>query len=138
MTTIGYIYDSDVTVAPNNALIGSAPTMLPCRYIDIYSSYITKFQDVKDTTTAQGTPSYNSIIARIYPTGLNNVKALDPAGDAGIVDSPTVITMEYNTPKYIMWNPREALSNFDINKYKFEKGFNVRLCMIILAVLMIV
>jgi hypothetical protein len=112
--TLGFLYAENDTQGGVDSYVGGAPTMLPTRFIDIFSSYLTKFQDVKDATTALGTPSFVSVIARVYPTGLNNVKNVPIDGDSGIVDSPTVITMEYNTPKQIMWNPREALANFDI------------------------
>lgn len=92
-------------------LYGSVPTMLATRFIDIHSSYITKFQDVKDSSTSQ-TLIYNSQIARIYPAALNT--RIDISPDAGPCANPYILCIDYNTPKQIRWNPSEALANFDI------------------------
>lgn len=90
---------------------GGVPTMLCTRFIDIHSSYLTKFQDVKDSTTSQ-TIIYNSQIARIYPVALNT--RIDIAPDAGVCANPFILCIDYNTPKQIRWNPSEALANFDL------------------------
>ena len=75
------------------------------------SSYITKFQDVKDQSSTQG-QSFNCIIARIYPIAPNT--RIDISPDGGPSANPFQICIDYNTPKQIMWNPSEALGNFDI------------------------
>jgi hypothetical protein len=94
-----------------NPYVGTTPTMLATRYIDILSSYISKFQDVKDSSTQTGL-LFNNKIARIYAVPPSN--RIEIAPDAGPSANPFVMTIDYATPKMIMWNPDEALSNFDI------------------------
>lgn len=109
LNTIGMQYY--VGFGGQNTLLGSPPTMLATRYIDICSATLTKYQRVKDSTTLQN-PTISNIIARIYPTAPNtraSVADVVPTGSA-----PFVLCIDYNTPKHIKWSPEEALSNFDL------------------------
>ena len=89
----------------------SQPTMLATRYIDLCSSYLTKFQRVKDVTTL---PSHtiSNVIARIYPTAPNTRVPL--TNDGSIGSQPFSLCIDYNTPKFIRWSPEEGVSNFDL------------------------
>jgi hypothetical protein len=95
----------------NDVVQCSVPSMLPTRFIDILSSYITKFQTVKDGTTSQYNP-YISQIARIYPIAPNT--RIDISDTGGPSANPFQLCIDYNTPKHINWNFQEAISNFDI------------------------
>jgi len=108
LQTLGFVNAGD---AAATTFIGGVPTMLPTRFIDILSSYLTKFQDVKDSSTSQAI-IYNCIIARVYPVPPNT--RIDIAPDGGPSENPFIITIDYNVPKQIMWSPNEALANFDI------------------------
>jgi hypothetical protein len=97
--------------APADNVQGGAPTMLATRFIDLCSGTLTKFQRVKDSTTLIR-PTITNVIARIYPTAPNTrvtVNDLVPVGSC-----PFTILIDYNTPKFIKWNPEEALANFDL------------------------
>jgi hypothetical protein len=85
--------------------------MLATRYIDLCSSYLTKYQRVKDVTTL---PSHtiSNVIARIYPTAPNTRVPL--ANDGSIGSQPFSLCIDYNTPKHIRWSPDEGVSNFDL------------------------
>jgi hypothetical protein len=110
--TLGFQEVQSATVTDTfNPYVGTVPTMLATRYIDILSSYISKFQDVKDSST-QTSLNYNNKIARIYACPPSN--RIEIAPDAGPSANPFIMTIDYATPKMIMWNPDEALSNFDI------------------------
>jgi hypothetical protein len=111
LQTLGFENATSDPAKAATTFIGGIPTMLPTRYIDILSSYITKFQEVKDSSTSQAI-IYNCIIARVYPVPPNS--RIDIAPDGGPSENPFIITIDYNTPKNIMWSPQEALANFDI------------------------
>jgi hypothetical protein len=108
LLTCGFLKTGGVAA---DVYVGTVPSLLPTRYIDILSSYITKFQDVKDSSTNDGI-IYVSKIARIYPCPPSNRIDISPSG--GPSANPFYITIDYATPKMIMWNPDEALANFDL------------------------
>ena len=110
LITTGFLNQGG-NAAAATTLVGSPPTMLATRYIDMYSSYIAKFQDVKDTSTSQEL-IYNNIIARIYPVPGN--WRFDITANSSPGSAPFIVNLDYATPKQIMWNPNEALGNFDI------------------------
>jgi len=75
------------------------------------SSYISKFQDVKDSSTSQ-IYNWQNKIARIYAVPPSNRVEISP--NAGPSANPYILTIDYATPKQIMWSPDEALNNFTI------------------------
>ena len=92
------------------------PRMCFTRWIDICSSNLTKFQRVKDSTTL-AKDSYTTTLARMY---------LSPPGEYQVQSSinlgiPTSWSVDFNTPKYIKWDVKEVLSNFDL-QLKDEYG----------------
>lgn len=115
LETLGFLNNLGQPLA---ALIhGSQPTMVATKYIDICSSYLTKYQRVKDTTSLKS-PTVSNIIARIYPVAPNT--RITTTGDTALADgnavgsNPFTICIDYNTPKFIKWNPDEAVANFDL------------------------
>ena len=99
---------------------GVPPTMLPTRYVDICSTYLTKYQRLKDANTLQSNIT-STCIARLFAIPLNSSEyiragtALADASSPG--DAPFVITVDYTFPKQIAWNPEEGISNFDIQLF---------------------
>jgi hypothetical protein len=71
---------------------------------------------VKDSTTLP-VDSYTTTLARLYLAPPSNA-AVQEAIYAG---TPVTWTVDYNTPKYIKWDVREVLSNFDL-QLKDEYG----------------
>ena len=102
-------------------IVGAPPSMVATRYVDICSSTLTKFQRVKDTTTLKQ-PTITNIIARVYPVAPNTrvqtrgnfTTAVTELPGDGVGCYPFTICIDYNTPKYIKWDPNESLSNFDL------------------------
>jgi hypothetical protein len=92
------------------------PTMKFTRWIDLCSSGLTKFQRVKDSTTLP-VDSYTTTLARLYLTPPGN----PPVDTASVAGTPGTWTVDFNTPKYIKWDIREVLSNFDL-QLKDEYG----------------
>ena len=105
------------TAPPATTFIGTPPTMLATRFVDICSSTLTKFQRVKDVTSLPN-PTITNIIARVYPVAPNT--RINTLADGALTDSsavgscPFTICIDYNTPKSIKWSPDEPLSNFDL------------------------
>jgi len=118
--TLGIVPDA----TPNQTYQGIQPTMLASRYIDICSSYLTKFQRLKDANTLPSNIS-TTCIARVYATSLNSISRIagnTPAADpVNPGDAPFVVTVDYTFPKQIAWNPSEGISNFDI-QLRDEEG----------------
>jgi hypothetical protein len=87
------------------------PPMIYTRWLDICSSRLTKFQRVKDATTM---PQFKTadVIARIYAVPPN--VSQNPAQAGQLFSEPWIMTIDYNTPKHIKWNPDEPISNFDV------------------------
>jgi hypothetical protein len=120
LNTLGLI-NTGSGFALNATFFGSPPSMVATRYIDICSSTLTKFQRVKDSTTLKQ-PTISNIIARIYPCPPNTLFQTTGAWTTAVTElpgnsigsHPFVLCIDYNTPKYIKWDPNEALSNFDL------------------------
>jgi hypothetical protein len=85
------------------------PTMQFTRWVDICSSGLTKFQRVKDSTTLP-TDGYTTTLARLYLTPPGN----PPVATASVAGTPGTWTVDFQTPKYIKWDVKEVLSNFDL------------------------
>lgn len=88
----------------------AVPTMLPTRFIDIVSSYLTKYQRAKDNTSLS-TGRVSNVIARIYPQAPNTTTPLTATSSIG--SQPFNLLVDYNTPKYITWSPDESLAAID-------------------------
>jgi hypothetical protein len=85
------------------------PTMQFTRWFDVCSSGLTKFQRVKDATTLPQ-DTYAVTIARIFSTP----PSTSPVFTANVAGTPLTWTVDYSSPKYIKWDAREILSNFDL------------------------
>jgi hypothetical protein len=110
--TAGLLPGTAILSGGNYLSLATIPTMLATRYIDICSSYLTKFQRVKDKSTLpQG--SVSNILARIY--GFPNSTATPWPSD-GVVP-PRVIRDDFSFPKILKWSNEESLTNFDITLY---------------------
>lgn len=108
--TIGAI-EPNFTAQTNTAFSTGVAPMLYTRWIDLCSSYLTKYQRAKDQTSDPAAVVSN-VIARIYPTPPN--VTLNQAMPGQLYARPFVMCIDYNTPKMIMWNKDEAISNFDL------------------------
>jgi hypothetical protein len=106
--TIGFTSDWE-TAAP--LLTGGIAPLVWTRWVDICSTTLTKYQRVKDATTLPQNIT-SDVIARVYAVPPN--VSQNPAQDGQLFGRPWVMTIDYNTPKYIKWSPDEAISNFDI------------------------
>lgn len=115
LETLGFLNSLGKPLAAT--ITGSQPTMVATKYIDICSTYLTKYQRVKDSTSLK-TPTVSNIIARVYPVAPNTRVAT--TGDTALADgngigaNPFTLCIDYNTPKFIKWSPEEAVSNFDL------------------------
>lgn len=110
--TLGFLgkYNNQPATLSNRAF-GGVPTMVATRFIDICSSYLTKYQRVKDSSTLINSPRQD-MIARLYPVAPNT--RINLTGDNSQGSTPFNICVDYNTPKHSMWSPDEAVANFDI------------------------
>jgi len=99
----------DMFAPPATTIYSGIPTMRFTRWIDVCSLNLTKFQRVKDSTTLPA-DTYTTTIARLYltPPGIPPVQASTVAG------VPVIWTVDFQTPKYIKWDVKEVLSNFDL------------------------
>jgi len=123
--TAGFIPQDSVALAEDNNVTQTlgAPTLLPTRYVDITSHYLTKFQRVKDASTL-ATGDTQNILSRIFAfSGFSDTTwppvtiTLDDKGASVYtygVPSSFVVVQDYTSPKNIAWNPDESISNFDI------------------------
>jgi hypothetical protein len=93
--------------------IGSPPTMLATRFIDIRSSYLTKNQRVKDVTTLPGN-IVTDVIARVYAVAPNTSIPAVANTVGAMFSSPWIMNISYPVPKYIRWNMTEPISNFTL------------------------
>jgi len=105
--TIGMTSDNCYTSAVTQVL--GIPTMQFTRWFDICSSGLTKFQRVKDATTLPQ-DTYAVTVARIFSTA----PGTSPVNTANIAGPPLTWTEDFSSPKYIKWDMKEILSNFDV------------------------
>ena len=123
--TAGFIPQDSTAIAEDNNRIQTlgVPTLLPTRYVDITSHYLTKFQRVKDASTLS-TGDTQNILSRIFAfSGYSDTTwppltaTVDDKGNTVYtygVPLPFVVVQDYTSPKNIAWNPDESISNFDI------------------------
>jgi len=105
-------FSSGGTATPIPALMQSSgvPSMLPTRFIDIVSAYLTKYQRAKDNSSLRSGRVTN-VIARVYPQAPNTSTPLTATSSVG--SQPFNLLIDYNTPKYITWSPDESLAAID-------------------------
>ena len=79
------------------------------RYVDIVSEALGKYSRVKDNMTRQREGRTN-VLARIF---------LVPFGQKETFpySTPFTLAVDYNTPKYLRWNPGEYINDFDLSLY---------------------
>jgi hypothetical protein len=109
--TVGMNFDSLYTFS--SATITGPPPMTYTRWIDLTSTELTRFQKVKDSTTARGGNHLNTL-ARVYcnPPSTTQTSAWGGGVMSGL---PFYITYDFPTPKYIRWDGKLSLLNFDLN-----------------------
>ena len=78
-------------------------------YVDIISSKLTKYQNIKDTDTSA--KKQDSIVARIYLTGVGVAQPL--TGDDTVGSRPFTVVQDMNSPKVIRWSTDEAVNSLD-------------------------
>jgi hypothetical protein len=89
-----------------NFAVGGIPSMAYTKYIDVCSKTLTKYQNLSDTLTQQ---NYTSILCRIY---------LSDNNDNEFSCKPHLnYSVQYATPKYIIWNDNEMITSIDIQLY---------------------
>jgi hypothetical protein len=95
-------------------LSGTIPTMLPTRFIDISSPYLTKHQRVKDSSTLIS-GQISNILCRVYIFPPFTRTPWPPTANSGLdVDTPTCISLDFGSGKQLAWAEDEIISNFSI------------------------
>jgi hypothetical protein len=110
-TTAGILSNSPIA---RTSVSGFPPSMIYTHYIDIVSSYLTKYQRVKDKTTLVGN-TVSNVLARVYMFASSTKEQLSETLSPNL--SPFIINAEFTTPKNIKWEPDECLANFDLTLY---------------------
>jgi hypothetical protein len=96
------------------SISGTIPTMLPTRFVDVGSKYLTKSQRVKDASTLI-TGQTTNILCRVYIFPPFTRTPWPPTTNSGVdVDTPTCISLDFGSGKQLAWNEDEIISNFDI------------------------
>ena len=94
---------------PATTIYSGIPTMRFTRWIDICSSGLTQFQRVKDATTLP-IDTYTTTVARMYLTP----PTTSPVQTSALAGVPYTWTVDFANIKYIKWDVRQVLSNFDL------------------------
>lgn len=110
--TAGIVPGTAVSGSGSYSIIGAVPTMLPTRFINVESKYLTKYQRVKDSSTLTNGQSTN-ILCRVNAFAPGTRTPWPPSGTA--TDTPFVIAIDFATTKLINWQPDEIISNFDVS-----------------------
>jgi hypothetical protein len=101
LITMGFIGGT----VDGDAIQGSSAQMLYTRWIDIVSDEMGKYQKVKDTNSFP-TRTTTNVIARVYATPPNIlINNLQPGQ---LFSTPWIMTIDYNTPKYINYLPEQG------------------------------
>jgi hypothetical protein len=135
LTTLGLL-DNNLS-DPAETLTGAPAPLLYTRWMDICSSYLTKYQKAKDTTTLPG-DLVSNVLHRVYAVPPNTSTSVSSTsfttgtqttpGEAPVVQTidtasvgvtstlarPWIMCIDPNTPKHIRWSTEEAVANFDI------------------------
>ena len=108
--TLGLANTAEPITGGSPLVFGNPPTMLATRWVDICSSYLTKYQRAKDATTYLVKPTSDAL-TRLYavaPSTRYNITANDSPGS-----SPFIIVQDMNNPKFFLWSSAEAIANSD-------------------------
>lgn len=97
----------------DNRLVGGIAPLIYTRYLDLRCDAMTVFQRVKDTSSSQ--LGEKNVIARIYATPPN--VSQNAAQPGGLYGEPWVMTIDYNVPKYINYDPVQGLANLTFELY---------------------
>jgi hypothetical protein len=112
--TTGIIPGAAVAAVDVYNLSGGIPTMLPTRFVDICSPYLTKSQRVKDASTLI-TGQITNILCRVYIFAPSTRTPWPPTLNSGLdVDTPTCISIDFGSGKQLAWSEDEIISNFNI------------------------
>jgi hypothetical protein len=98
----------------STSVVTGAPPMTYTRWVDITSTELTKYQKVKDSTTAK-TKSHLNSLARVYCNPPSTTQNANGWGGGVLNGLPFYITYDFPSPKYIRWNGKDSLLNFDLN-----------------------
>jgi hypothetical protein len=110
LETLGFMNTSGAG-SGSSKLFGNVPTMLATRFVDICSSYLTKYQKVKDGSTLISSPRQD-MLCRLFAVAPNTRAPITATDSPG--STPFSILQDMNNPKFIKWSPDEAINNFDI------------------------
>ena len=114
LQTTGVIPGIAPAVGGGYDLVGGVPTMLPTRFIDLGSRYLTKNQRVKDSSTFLSGQTTN-ILARINAFAPFTRTYFPPSANSGaVMETPFVLSLDFGQGKLLEWNDDEIISNFDI------------------------
>jgi hypothetical protein len=105
-------YTTLVPVGSATGIKGGIPNMAYTKYIDICSSKLTKFQNLKDSLTQF---NYTDIIYRLY---LDNELGMQTTSTNLFPCRPCLnLYRQIKNPKFMMWNKDEMLNEIDIQLY---------------------
>lgn len=97
----------------------SYPTLIYTSYVDVISNKLSQFMRVKDSETSWAPDT--SVITRIYLTNQGTITAptISQLGtttfeEFGVGSRAFILNYTPTTPKYIKWDPAQALIDFDI------------------------
>jgi hypothetical protein len=117
--TLGFSNYPLPTDAPANRFTFGVPSMLATRFIDIVSDTLTKYSRAADNTSLPSSRT-TGVICRVYPAMVNQVIPI--AATSCVGDSPFNVFIDFNNPKFMSWNPDEAIANVDFKLYD-DLGF---------------
>lgn len=112
--TLGFSNYPLPTDAPARSFTFGVPSMLATRFIDIVSDTLTKYSRATDNTSLPSSRT-TGVIARVYASMVNQIIPLAATNCVG--DAPFNVFIDFNTPKFMSWNPDEPLANIDLKLY---------------------
>jgi hypothetical protein len=112
--TVGLNYTT--SFAFDDTIVSGAPPMTYTRWVDITSTELTKYQKVKDSITLRNGSHLNTL-TRVYCNPPSTTSNSSGEGGGVLTGLPFYITFDFPSPKYIRWNGKDSLLNFDLNVF---------------------
>jgi hypothetical protein len=108
-----FIPDQNLLIADGFPVMGAAPLVFT-QFIDIVSNKLTRYQNMRDGSSAEGNTSTRrtDLVARLYVANETSTYAVDPPGTR-----PFVIHRQFKNQRVFDWTTDGSVDSIDIRLY---------------------
>ena len=112
------IFQAETAPFPFFTAVGASPKMFATDYVDIVSSSLTNYKEVKDMNTSEAAPM--AVLGRVWlAEGANDYNSEFPytapyTQTALGMHSPITVVKSWQNPNWCQWSPNQTVNTIDI------------------------